>query len=357
MRRDEVAEFEPDVAHLLVAGEGAGVHDHQPREALRVLDREPQADRPAPVVDDGGRVADVELLEQRRHQLDVAVVACTRRGRWACRSGRSRRSRGRCSGSRRRGPAGSPCARGTTRSARRGRRRPAAPPPRRDRRAAARRPRGSSTRRGSRAAPAMASSGVRTTSPALMAAKSIRGQSGSEFPTFPINFVLPCRARFRTKSSQQTKSVKKERNPSMRNARKVTRRRSVTIGPPGRPSRASARRSSPQDAAAATTPPTGSAQLRLRRQHRRRRLLHPGIRLPGIPRAGLRKDPRGQRRQLQQLVRRLRRPEPRGRRRPARLGRPLRPGRRHGTAGRRRPGRRQAGTSSPTTASPRTRSS
>ena len=43
--------------------------------------------------------------------------------------------------------------------------------------------------------------------------------------------------------------------------------------------------------------------------------------------SGLREDPRGQGRQLQQLLRRLRRPEPRGRGRPARRRRPLRPGR------------------------------
>jgi hypothetical protein len=71
---DVVAEFEPDLAHLLVAGERAGVHDHDPREALGVLDREPQADRPAPVMDDGGGVSQVELLDQGRHQLDVTIV-------------------------------------------------------------------------------------------------------------------------------------------------------------------------------------------------------------------------------------------------------------------------------------------
>ena len=47
---------------------------------------------------------------------------------------------------------------------------------------------------------------------------------------------------------------------------------------------------------------------------------------------------RGRGRQLQQLLRRLRRPEPRGRCRPARLRRPLRPGRRHEPPGRRRRG-------------------
>src|SRR3712207_7238336 len=51
-RSDEVAEGHPRVAHALVAGEQAGVHDHQPLHALRALDRGAQADRPAPVVHD-----------------------------------------------------------------------------------------------------------------------------------------------------------------------------------------------------------------------------------------------------------------------------------------------------------------
>ena len=36
---DEVAEGRPGVAHPLVAGEGPGLHDHDPRDAVRVLDR------------------------------------------------------------------------------------------------------------------------------------------------------------------------------------------------------------------------------------------------------------------------------------------------------------------------------
>ncbi len=39
-----------------------------------MLDRQPQPDRAAPVVDDRGRVADVEFLQQGRDQFDVAVV-------------------------------------------------------------------------------------------------------------------------------------------------------------------------------------------------------------------------------------------------------------------------------------------
>ena len=40
----------------------------------RVLDREAQPDRPAPVVHHHRRAAQVEILEQRRRQRDVAVV-------------------------------------------------------------------------------------------------------------------------------------------------------------------------------------------------------------------------------------------------------------------------------------------
>jgi len=71
---DEVAERDPRVAHLLVTGEQAGVEDHHPRDPLRMLDRQPQPDRPAPVVHDDRRVAHIELLEQRSDALRVAVV-------------------------------------------------------------------------------------------------------------------------------------------------------------------------------------------------------------------------------------------------------------------------------------------
>ncbi len=175
-----------------------------PREALRVLDRQPQADRPAPVVDDSGRVADVELLEQRRHQLDVAVVRVPGDVGGLVGAAEAGVVGGDAAVARRRGPAGSPCARGTTRSARRGRRRPASPPPRRGRRAAARRPRGSATRTGSRAAPARASSGVRTTSPALIGREVyVRQTRNQDFPLCPINFLLPCRT-----ASELTQSTK-----------------------------------------------------------------------------------------------------------------------------------------------------
>ena len=58
-----------------MAGEQSGVEDHQPRDPIRVLDREPHPDRPAPVVDDERRVAEVELVEQRSDHRDVPVVA------------------------------------------------------------------------------------------------------------------------------------------------------------------------------------------------------------------------------------------------------------------------------------------
>ena len=127
----------------------------------------------------------------------------------------------------------------------------------------------------------------------------------------------------------------------MRNARKVTRRRSVKVGLPAALFACSRGVSRWMWRQQRRQHGSSSGALGERRQARRGRLLHPGSRLPGKPRARLRENSEGRRRQLQQLLRRLRRPEPRGRRRPARLGRPLRPGRRHGTAGRRRRARRQ----------------
>ena len=74
MRSTKRRERLPGVVHRRRAVEHAAVEDHQARHALGVLDREAQPDRPAPVVDDEGRVADVEVLEQRRRHRHVAVV-------------------------------------------------------------------------------------------------------------------------------------------------------------------------------------------------------------------------------------------------------------------------------------------
>ena len=49
---DEVAEGHPRVAHALMPGEHARVEDDQAIDTLGLLDRDTQADRPAPVVDD-----------------------------------------------------------------------------------------------------------------------------------------------------------------------------------------------------------------------------------------------------------------------------------------------------------------
>ena len=70
----EGGELVPGLAHLLAAGEDAGVHDHQAVDALAVLDGEPQADRAAPVVDHERRAAQVEVLQQRGRHRHVAVV-------------------------------------------------------------------------------------------------------------------------------------------------------------------------------------------------------------------------------------------------------------------------------------------
>ena len=143
----------PGVGHRLLAGEEAGVHDHHPREAVRMLDREAQADRAAPVVDDRRRVAHVELLEERRHHLDVAVVGVPADVGGLVGAAEARVVGRDAAEARRREPAGSPCARDTTRSARRGRRRRACRRPRRGARSAARRSRGSAARSRSPAGP------------------------------------------------------------------------------------------------------------------------------------------------------------------------------------------------------------
>ena len=75
---DEISECVPCLAHLLATGEQSGVHDHEPRDPVRVLDREAKADRSAPVVHDDGRVAQVEAGQQPLHRLDVAVVGVPR---------------------------------------------------------------------------------------------------------------------------------------------------------------------------------------------------------------------------------------------------------------------------------------
>jgi hypothetical protein len=70
----EVTEHLPGVAHALVAGEEPGVGDDEPRHALGLLDRYPQADRPAPVVHDDGGVVQIEVLEERGGVRGMTVV-------------------------------------------------------------------------------------------------------------------------------------------------------------------------------------------------------------------------------------------------------------------------------------------
>ena len=69
----EVAEAQPLLRRRPAAAD-AGVHDHEPRDPVGVLDGEAQADRPAPVLDDDGEVAQVELLDEPRDRADVEVV-------------------------------------------------------------------------------------------------------------------------------------------------------------------------------------------------------------------------------------------------------------------------------------------
>ena len=91
---DEVAEAQPLVGRRPAAAD-AGVHDHEPRDAVGVLDGEAEADRPAPVLDDDREVAQVELLDEPRDRAGVEVVGVVLDAGAACRSGRSRSSRAR----------------------------------------------------------------------------------------------------------------------------------------------------------------------------------------------------------------------------------------------------------------------
>ena len=69
----EVAEAEPLLGRRPAAAD-TGVHDHEPRNAVRVLDGEAEPDRPAPVLDDDGEVAQVELLDEPDDRADLEVV-------------------------------------------------------------------------------------------------------------------------------------------------------------------------------------------------------------------------------------------------------------------------------------------
>ena len=70
---EPVAEAEPFLRRRPPAAD-AGVHDHEPADPVGALDREPEPDRPAPVLDDDGGVAQVELVGEPRDRADVAVV-------------------------------------------------------------------------------------------------------------------------------------------------------------------------------------------------------------------------------------------------------------------------------------------
>ena len=80
------------------------VEDHEPRDALGVLDGEPQPERPTPVVHDERHLPEVELQREPLEPAVVAVVGVVLGPRSACRSGRSRSGRERRPGRPRPGP-------------------------------------------------------------------------------------------------------------------------------------------------------------------------------------------------------------------------------------------------------------
>ena len=73
-RSQPVAKAEPLLRRRPPAAD-ARVHDHEPADPVGALDREPEADRPAPILDDDGRVAEVELVGEPLDRADVEVVA------------------------------------------------------------------------------------------------------------------------------------------------------------------------------------------------------------------------------------------------------------------------------------------
>ena len=68
-----VAEAQPLLGRRPAAAD-AGVHDHEPADPVGMLDREAKTDRAAPVLDDDGRVAQVELLDEPDDRRRVEVV-------------------------------------------------------------------------------------------------------------------------------------------------------------------------------------------------------------------------------------------------------------------------------------------
>ena len=75
-RPHDLAEPKPRLARRTAAAD-AGVQDHEPGNPLGLLDREPQPDRPAPVLDDHRQPAQVELLDQPRRSTRSAGRTCT----------------------------------------------------------------------------------------------------------------------------------------------------------------------------------------------------------------------------------------------------------------------------------------
>ena len=70
---DELAKAQP-LLRGRAAGADPGVEDDEARDAIRPLDRQPESDRPAPVLDDDGRLAQVELVGEALDRGVVEVV-------------------------------------------------------------------------------------------------------------------------------------------------------------------------------------------------------------------------------------------------------------------------------------------
>jgi hypothetical protein len=70
---DELASANPGVVHPRLAGVDRRIQDHDARDTVRLGKREHQPDRPAKVVEHQAHIVQIELLEQRARELDVAL--------------------------------------------------------------------------------------------------------------------------------------------------------------------------------------------------------------------------------------------------------------------------------------------
>ena len=88
----ELAEAQP-LGRRRAPGADAGVQDDEPSDAIGPLDGEPEPDRAAPVLDDDGRLAEIELVGEALDRASSGSRTSSPRSASACPSVRIRSSR------------------------------------------------------------------------------------------------------------------------------------------------------------------------------------------------------------------------------------------------------------------------